>query len=97
MELVFGLLILAFLIIGINIGMREAQAKKAQAPATKITVTVERQPAEPVVDKTVYNEAKETLKLCGFSVKEAKELLDKTGPYDDSETWVREAMKQVKI
>lgn len=95
MELVFGLLIVACFIIGLVSSMNEAKNKKVKTPIAKVTVTVERQSAKP--DKTVYNEAKETLKLYGFSVKEAKDLLDKAGPHDDADEWARAAMQQVKI
>ena len=99
MEIIFGALIFLFFLGGIIHGMHEAK-NKPKSNIAKVTVTVERKPAkkqEPAVDKTVYNEAKETLKLYGFSVKEAKELLDKAGPHDNADEWAQAAVKKVKI
>lgn len=47
---------------------------------------------KPSYNKENFNEAKKILQLMGFSATEAKELLNKSGPKDNIDDWVKAAL-----
>lgn len=95
-EGIFGALVFVFFVIGLVYGATNKKSE-SKACAPKVTVTIEPAKPDKTDNKELFNEAKDMLKLYGFSVKEAKTMLAKVGPHDNVEAWVRAALEAIEV
>ena len=50
-----------------------------------------------LIDKNVFNEAKDVLVSMGFSATESKKMLNAVGPCDNVDIWVKKSLESIKI
>ena len=88
--------LIGVLILGILLGAQ----KKARKPQTKTSfgLVITQTTIQPtLIDKNVFNEAKDVLVSMGFSATESKKMLNAVGPCDNVDIWVKKSLESIKI
>lgn len=80
---------------GIWLGMQE-KAKKPQTKTSFGLVITQTTIQPTLIDKNVFNEAKDVLVSMGFSATESKKMLNAVGPCDNVDIWVKKSLESIK-